>query len=425
MPDGKSEKWSGTGAYEIHDQTAKGEADAIAERVVGRLSSAVDALRTYYVKKYGEAAADAAIGKADHVGLFKLAGGTTMTDGASAAVKEQEEIKALVAESVKQHLGDEWESMSPDEQDAAVRVWGSTCMRHLCNTFLDGGSAREKEWLTPLLAESLAAAPPHLRLSAEIDKLAHACAKGLGEGVKLYGKGEGAKNYRPYLEKYHGSKLHLKLERVDKGMRQDAKTQAALVLYYNRPQIVGFLKTALYSTSNVLRDNLYVMLSCKEVIATLRGRAIIHDKLTTRLRFFSASNSLNHFSNMDMAKVMSKFRDALDAIIADPSIALDESYDPFEGLDVPAYAAHLKELDAITARTVDGTTIHSTRAVRKEIYSPSDASNIAATDLTKQHLVAFATGMLKTFDNGQGARYVDDGEYRCESSARATPCSAD
>ena len=301
-------------------------------------------------------------------------------------------------------------------------------MRHLCNTFLDGGSAREKEWLEPLLAASLAAAPSHLRLTAEIDKLAHACAKGLGEGGELYGKGEGAKNYRPYLEKQHGDKLHLKLERVDKGVRQDTKTQSALILYYNRPLIVEFLKTAQYSKSNLLRDHLYVMLGCKEVIATLRGRAIIHDKLTTRLRFFSASNKLDEWSNMDMAKVMSMLRDALNGIIADASIALDENYDPFEELkaEVPAYAEFLKDLDDIKAKSVDGKTeMHSTRAVRKEIYEPSDASNAATTDLTKEHLVAFATGMLRTLENGQGARYVDDGEYRCGRAAvaRAGECN--
>ena len=135
----------------------------------------------------------------------------------------------------------------------------------------------------------------------------------------------------------------------------------------------------------MLRDNLYVMLNCQEVIAVLRGRGIIHDKLTTRLRFFSASSSLDQFSNMDMAKVMSKLRDALTAIIADPSIALDESYDPFEDLkaEIPAYVDYLKELDEATALSVDAKSkIHSTRAVRKELYEPTDEDNRKATDLT-------------------------------------------
>ena len=118
---------SGVGAVELHDQTSKAEAKVIAERVIDRLSGAVDVLREHYVKKHGAAAADAAIGNAADVGLFKLAGGTIMTDGASAAVKEQEEIKALVRESVKEHLGDEWGTMSDEEQDTAARVWCVRC----------------------------------------------------------------------------------------------------------------------------------------------------------------------------------------------------------------------------------------------------------------------------------------------------------
>ena len=42
-PQGKRQTWSNVS--EIHDQTAEGEANAIAERVFGRLSSSVDALR--------------------------------------------------------------------------------------------------------------------------------------------------------------------------------------------------------------------------------------------------------------------------------------------------------------------------------------------------------------------------------------------
>ena len=98
-------------------------------------------------------------------------------------------------------------------------------MHHLCNTFVDGGCKGEKEWLEPKLAESIAASSYHLRLSADIGKLVHASAKGLGEGVKLYGKGEGAKNLRPHLKKHYPEKLYLKLQRFDNGVRQYAKTQ--------------------------------------------------------------------------------------------------------------------------------------------------------------------------------------------------------
>ena len=93
---------------------------------------------------------------------------------------------------------------------------GTTCMRHLVNTFLDGGETAEKSWLEPILAPSLDDAPGRLRLSADVTKMLHALAKCLGEGIGLYGKGDGAKNFRPWLELQHKDKLYWHLERVDK-----------------------------------------------------------------------------------------------------------------------------------------------------------------------------------------------------------------
>ena len=70
----------------------------------------------------------------------------------------------------------------------------TTCMRHLVNTFIDGGEKSEKEYLGAKLKDSLATHPEALRLSADITKLFRALAKGIGEGIELYAKGEGAKS---------------------------------------------------------------------------------------------------------------------------------------------------------------------------------------------------------------------------------------
>ena len=120
-------------------------------------------------------------------------------------------------------------------------------------------------------------------------------AKGVGEGIELYAKGEGAKNFRPWLKRqdHLQRRLYLALDRVDKGVRQDSKTEAASAAYFNRDIIVEFLRSAMYSEQNVLRDNLYVMLTSLEIVGAMRGRAAFHGKMTTRLRFFSASNSLD------------------------------------------------------------------------------------------------------------------------------------
>ena len=55
--------------------------------------------------------------------MLKLAAGVTKTDGATPAIAEQREIAELVAASVKEHLGEQWDKMSPEEQEACVKVW--------------------------------------------------------------------------------------------------------------------------------------------------------------------------------------------------------------------------------------------------------------------------------------------------------------
>ena len=126
------------------------------------------------------------------------------------------------------HIGDgEWAKLGDDEKKKLVKVWGTTCMRHLANTFLDGGVKRDSAWLAAKLADSVAAAPWRLRLNGDLNKLFHACAKGLGEGIDLYGRGVGAKRYRPFLKKNFPRELHLTLERFDKGAQQDSSTQVS------------------------------------------------------------------------------------------------------------------------------------------------------------------------------------------------------
>ena len=278
--DGKTERrrWCGTGGFVIHDQSAAGEAAAIKTRLFDRLRAMVETLTTLYTTKHGAAAAAAALPDAAKVRVGQLAGATYGTDNASAATAGARVISELVRVDVREaHGAEEFDALDEETQDRLCKMYCFTCMRHLCNTFLDGGVAAEKTWLEPLLASTIAASPGVLRLSADVNKLFHALAKGLGEGIGLYGRGEGT-HFRSWLGKNAPRVLYLALLRFDKGARMDGTTEAAFVVYFNRALIVRYLQTSLYSTSNLLRDNLYVTLSCSEIIATLRGRAAMHDK---------------------------------------------------------------------------------------------------------------------------------------------------
>ena len=111
-----------------------------------------------------------------------------------------------------------------------------------------------------------------------------------------------------------------------------------MATYFNRPLHVEFLKSQMYGSANLLKDNLFVMLTSLPVVATLRGRAAFHDKVISRLRFFSASAKLDKWSVMDMSRVLELTRVGLNEIIADPALLLDANYDMYSELvaTVPA-----------------------------------------------------------------------------------------
>ena len=174
-------------------------------------------------------------------------------DNASAALAAQRELHKLVAEEVETLLTADgsWQRLDLAQREAATRVYTTTCSRHLSNTFLDGGARAEQTWLSAALDASLATdGAKALRLSADVTALVRAVSKDVGEGIKIYAKGSGAK-FRSWLEKHHAGKLFIHVERVDLGVRQDSKTEAAFALYLNRPIIVDFLETVLYLKKEV------------------------------------------------------------------------------------------------------------------------------------------------------------------------------
>ena len=63
----------------------------------------------------------------------------------------------------------------------------------------------------------------------------------------------------------------------------------------------------------------------------LRARALVHDKVTTRLRFFNASAALESWSVLDLAPVYRALRDALKDGVDDPTAWLDRDFDALIG----------------------------------------------------------------------------------------------
>ena len=109
------------------------------------------------------------------------------------------------------------------------RLRNGNCHFHLGCTFLDGGVKAENDWLKPLLAPTIDEAAKRLRVGEDMNALFRAQAKGCGEGWDLYGRGEGAKNMRPFLQLKFSKCLFMKIERFDKGVRMWGSTK----VYFN------------------------------------------------------------------------------------------------------------------------------------------------------------------------------------------------
>ena len=117
-------RWFGSGAYEIHDQSGKGEALAVKEQVFDRLAAAVDRVRTQLTLLHGADNADAMLAsRAAGVVMRKLVNGVVATDNASAALSSQNELMRLVKAEVEESMGDDWAKLSAEQQVKLGRVW--------------------------------------------------------------------------------------------------------------------------------------------------------------------------------------------------------------------------------------------------------------------------------------------------------------
>jgi len=79
-----------------------------------------------------------------------------MSGGCNQAQKMQKLVAELVIEDYNNQVGPAvWDSMTAEEQSAAVRMNIATCQKHLRNTMLRWGIKGEKKFLEEILDEPL------------------------------------------------------------------------------------------------------------------------------------------------------------------------------------------------------------------------------------------------------------------------------
>ena len=84
------------------------------------------------------------------------------------------------------------------------------------------------------------------------DALVRGVWKEFGISYKNYAKGQGYKNYLPWLVANHAGEMYLLPPRGDCGSRHDFSTEAAMYLYHDRPFYLEFLQSRMYGDDNIL-----------------------------------------------------------------------------------------------------------------------------------------------------------------------------
>ena len=164
------------------------------------------------------------------------------------------------------------------------QVYLVTCHHHLRNILVARGAKASTTRLKELLADELARVPKEKRIVADADALVRGVWKEFGTSHKNYAKGQGYKNFMPWLVANHVGEMYLLPPRGDCGSRHDFSTEAAMYLYHDRPFYLEFLQSRMYGDDNILEDAIFVMLSSVEIVGEIRARAIIHDKVSSRAR---------------------------------------------------------------------------------------------------------------------------------------------
>ena len=299
-----------------------------------------------------DAATRAAVGASSEVGLHRVR--KPVTDNCAQALKMASIICGKIVAAVEQHHRDNgtWEGLSADEKKKELATFAITCHNHLRNILVKRGAKASTARLKDLLDDELGRIPKDERIVADADALVRSIWKEFCSTHKNYAKGQGYKNFTPWLRRERVGSLFLAPPRGDCGSRHDFSTSAAMLLYHDRTFFVDFLQTRLWGDKNILEDAVYVMLGCVEIVAEIRARAIIHDKLVEPLVFFCCSKALA-WGPLNMSAVYNTLEKTLMLVVENPSMLIDSELDVFAAFDdQPAYAEWKKAKENETARLV-------------------------------------------------------------------------
>ena len=145
--------------------------------------------------------------------------------------------RLLIEEVVRQvqaKHGD-WNSLSDEDKEAAVRMHTHDCWQHIRNIFLSAMSAAMSAHVKEALQVQLDAFSNYERMTTDFDAVLRADYKEFHHGGRYY-KGKG-KEFSEWLRDRYPNAFVMHLERAEGG-RQDLDYDAAVPMYVMRRYMV-------------------------------------------------------------------------------------------------------------------------------------------------------------------------------------------
>lgn len=323
-------------------------------------------------------------------GLQRLGGGgAVQSDTCTPARCTKRLLIEEVVRQVQAKHGD-WNSLSDEDKEAAVRMHTHDCWQHIRNIFLSAMSAAMSAHVKEALQVQLDAFSNYERMTTDFDAVLRADYKEFHHGGRYY-KGKG-KEFSEWLRDRYPNAFVMHLERAEGG-RQDLDYDAAVPMYVMRRYMVEFLHEKVYSTghSNVLEDFLYVSHCTLEYIAMMRANAIIDLIVARPMRWLCGkSAALLDWSPYSMGPVLDRLEGLFERAAQDGSVLIDPGLNFWKPVvdTQPAFRDYMQHVyTKETCRSPDGKTTHlQYQKALDELLDPSDETNKKTFDLTVEYL---------------------------------------
>ena len=171
--------------------------------------------------------------------------------------------------------------------ESLIMALRTDCHHHLRNIWIGAIVIKIAKYLNNILSLDLANINFRYRVTTKMDAVLRAVDKDFSLPTN-YPKGHGDQ-FKYWLHKYHPGVLLVAVERTS-GSRQDLAVEGAAAIYWNRKYYVEFLNQRLKASGeNILQNNLFIVLSCMEMISMSRIFAIFHLCISMPMRWLAGN----------------------------------------------------------------------------------------------------------------------------------------